>query len=259
MKKIKENYVDINIVKRIARDYKTLDYPITLLSHLEKAYPQVNFDEYSKFDLHRVLNNLLINNYSGENIHKWKLVEKFKSLKRVIAAFEVNVNSSRLDFLAVNGVSTSFEIKSELDNLNKLKKQLNDYQRAFEFNYLVIDKIHLDSALLIIPENIGLWVYEKNKYHQIRPSCLSNKIDSEFQLGLLTKKEMNTYFNYDQSNLVIKNYNKEKINKIFKLILKARYSKKWNFLVDNQSKIFPIDFQFFFKQNIDPSLVYKCV
>jgi hypothetical protein len=124
----KQHYVDIDIVKRIAKDYKTLDYPITLLSHLEKAYPKTNFKEYSKFDLHRVLNNLLMNNYSGENIHKCKLVEKFKSHKRVIAAFEINVNRSRLDFLAINGVSTSFEIKSRLDNLYKLKKQLNDYQ-----------------------------------------------------------------------------------------------------------------------------------
>ncbi len=254
----KQHYVDINIVKRIARDYKTLDYPITLLSHLEKAYPQANFEGYSKLDLHRVLNNLLMNNYFGENIHKYKLVEKFKSHKRVIAAFEINVNSSRLDFLAINGVSTSFEIKSKLDNLYKLKKQLNDYQKAFEFNYLVIDEVHLDNALLIIPENIGLWVYEKKKYRQVRPSHLSDKIDSKFQLGLLTKKEMRTYFNYDKPNLVINNYDKEKINTIFKSILKARYSAKWNFLVNNQSRILPIDFQFFFKQNIDPSYVYKC-
>jgi hypothetical protein len=110
----------------------------------------------------------------------------------------------------------------------------------------------------MIPENIGLWVYEKNKYRQVRQASLSNKIDSNFQLGLLTKKEMRLHFKYDQLNLIIKNFDKDKINTAFKSILKARYATKWNFLVDNQSKIFPIDFQFFFKQNIDPSHVYKC-
>jgi hypothetical protein len=255
---LKQDNLDIDIVKGIAKNYNTLDYPITLLSHLEKAYPKKNFHGHSKFDLHRLINNLLMNNYFGENIHKYKLVEKFKSHKRVTAAFEINVNSSRLDFLAINGVSTSFEIKSRLDNLYKLNKQLNDYQKAFEFNYLVIDKVHLDNALSMIPENIGLWVYEKNKYSEVIKANLSNKIDKKFQLSLLTKKEMKLYFNCDKTKLIIEKYNNDEINKAFKSILKTRYNTKWNFLVNNRSKIFPIDFQFFFKQNIDPSSIYKC-
>ena len=41
-----------------------------------------------------------------------------------------------------------------------------DYMLAFEFNYLVIDEIHIEKAKALLPESFGLWCYKKGKFQK---------------------------------------------------------------------------------------------
>jgi len=52
-------------------------------------------------------------------------------------------------------------------------------------------------------------------------------------------------------------YSNEEINSAFKLMLKKRYFKKWNFLKANLDQILPIDYQYFFYHNIQPAVIYS--
>ena len=50
---------------------------------------------------------------------------------------EFYINSSKADLLIVNGTTTIYEIKTELDTLNRLEKQLLDYIKAFDRVYVI--------------------------------------------------------------------------------------------------------------------------
>jgi hypothetical protein len=254
----KEEIASKRAINRLAKSYNPLDYSVKLTTLLSDVFPSKNFDDYSKFDLHQLLNDTLFHNYNGEEILKYKLFQNYINKKNLIAAFEIKVNNSRVDFLTINGHTTSFEIKSELDNLYKLSKQMADYMLAFEYNYLVIDERHVEKAQDLLPESYGLWSYKKGKYKKLRKAVLNDKINSEVQLGLLTKRELINTFPEKGGILidVLNSYDTHYINRHFKKTLKNRYRSRWEFLIDNQEYIFPIDIQFFFNTNIQPKHIY---
>jgi len=243
-------------VNQLAKKYNPLNYPVQLTNLLKEIYPTNNFKHFSKYELHKEVNNILVQNYKGEEIHKYNLFKKFINKKNLVAAFEIQVNNSRVDFLTVNGHTSSFEIKSKLDTLTKVTKQMNDYLLAFEFNYLVIDESHVNKVMKILPSSYGLWCYTNGKYIKLKKAQQNDKIDSQVQLKLLTKQELESFFPKKEGIEDILNYSPAFINTQFKKALKERYKSRWEFLMNNQNFIFPIDVQFFFNTNIDPTDIY---
>lgn len=254
----KDLHISESAVKSLAKNYNTLDYYVKLLELLQSVHPIQKLEKLSKYQLHQVLNQILFNHYHGEEILKYKLCSLYLNKPKIIGAFEIKVNSSRVDFLTINGSTTSFEIKSELDNLSKLRKQMSDYLLAFEYNYLVIDQRHVEKVVDYIPEAFGLWSYNNGKYEKLKRAKLNEEIDPEIQLGLLTKKELREGFEHTNgtSKNILHLHTPLEINQKFKKILKNRYNNRWQFLNDNQGEILPIDFQFFFNTNIKPSHIY---
>lgn len=250
--------MDEKVINCLAKNYSTLDYYVKLVTDLKGVYPTKQFDNFSKYELHKLLNNILVQHYNGEEILKYKLAELHLKQQGVIGGFEMKVNNSRLDFLAINGVSTSFEIKSELDNLSKVSKQMADYMLAFEYNYLVTDEKHIEKASSLLPRSFGLWCYKKGKYRKLKKASLNKQIDPEIQLKLLTKKELIDAYPELQGRVkkILINYEASSINYLFKQALKARYRDRWKFLKANKEDIFPIDIQFFFNTNILPEKIY---
>jgi hypothetical protein len=244
-------------INSLAKKYSTLDYFAELSDHLKSIYPDNNFDSYSKYELHKLLNELLFNNYRGEEILKYKLSQRFFGKRNMVAAFEIKVKNSRVDFLTINGQTTSYEIKSELDNFSKLSKQMADYMLAFEYNYLVVDELHIEKAREMIGKSFGLWSYKGNKFRIYKKATLNKQLNPEVQLSLLTKQERLRYFS-GQSDIdeILSVNTKDFINQEFKIILKKRYQNRWQFLTAHQKVILPIDVQFFFNNNIKPQHIY---
>jgi hypothetical protein len=245
------------IIRQVAREYSTLSYLSELVDLLAKLCPQETFEGHSKLQLHNKLNEIIINKHTGEPLLKYKLYNEFFN-KNVVAAFEVRVNKSRADFLTVNGVSKSFEIKSELDTLCKLRKQAGDYEKVFDYNHIVTDVRHLASVEKIVPCNFGIWSYDQGKKKVHRKARENNAIEPEMQLRLLTKKELQTKFKIEngERRKILKNHTANDINKKFKQVLKDRYYKRWNFIVEYRNDILPLDLQFFFNTNIQPKYIY---
>lgn len=254
-KDIAINEKAINI---LAKSYNTLDYSTKLAILLKDVFPTENFDHFSKYELHKLLNDTLLQNYNGEEVLKYKLFRSYINKQNLIAAFEVKVNNSRVDFLTINGDTTSFEIKSKLDNLSKLSKQMADYVLAFEYNYLVIDERHIEKANDLLPESYGLWSYKEGKYKKLRKAVLNDKIDPEVQLRILTKRELINNFPKIEGIIkdILNSFDANSINSQFKNILKNRYRSRWDFLVSYKAQILPIDVQFFFNTNIQPNHIY---
>ncbi|WP_434441926.1 sce7726 family protein [Sphingobacterium faecium] len=256
MNQVSELNIDSQIIRTIARSYSTLDYVPKLRNLLNLVYPEKKINKFCKLELHKEINNLLLNSYEGEPILKYKLFKAFVN-KNVVAAYEIKVKNSRVDFLTVDDATTSFEIKSSLDNLTKLAKQSSDYVSAFEFNNIVIHERHLSKCLEIIPRSFGVITVNQNGYEILRKPIFNKKTDPAEQLNLLTKKELLKNFGHVDIIHILNELNNLEINKVFKNTLKERYKSRWNFIVENSANILPIDLQFFFKTNVEPALIYN--
>jgi hypothetical protein len=255
MSAIFENLSKKEILTVIAKNYSTLHYTPQLLDLLVLIHPNRDFSRLTKLGMHKVINTALMNSYAGEYLFKYVLFKQFQA-KNLVAGFEMKVNNSRVDFLTINGSSTSFEIKSSIDNLSKLSKQAGDYLAAFEYNNVVVDEKHLEKCKTKIPDSFGIWVFKNNRYTVRKKASLNTSIDPQIQLSLLTKRELQICFNAVERNLIKENFTAKAINLQFKIALKKRYQNRWNFVVQHSPKILPIDLQFFFNTNISPSSIY---
>lgn len=60
------------------------------------------------------------------------------------------------DFVSLNGYATAYEIKSDGDDFRRLREQLDDYVRVFDYQYLVTTNRHADKAVEILKPGEGL-------------------------------------------------------------------------------------------------------
>jgi hypothetical protein len=249
--------LDSSIVKHIVRSYSTLDYHPKLLDLVAQIDPSADHINLCKLDLHRRINQVIVGHYPGEQVLKYNLFQEFRK-KHLVAAFEMKVGTSRVDFVTINGHSTSFEIKSSLDRLDKLTKQTTDYALAFEYNYVVVDECHLGKIQPMIPDQFGIWTFKNGRKIIRKPATLNTAIDAGAQLKFLTKKELGAFFGINKMPAdILKELSSELINEHFKKALKQRYQTRWSFITRHADIILPIDLQFFFNRNIHPDYIYR--
>ncbi len=217
-----------------------------------------------------IVNQILINSYPNEAVIKAGFINDIliKSNNHV-SIFELSVGTSRADLCKINGESIAFEIKTDLDNIQRLDKQLYDYSTVFERVYLICSESKFEQLLVNIPVECGLYSYRKTssgryKFTKQKVAKYSPNLSARSQLPIFTKKELSYFFgvkgNLDRSemhNIILNKFTKNQINASFKLCLKQKYNSEWGFLTENRTHIQDIDYQWFFKYNINPELVYK--
>ena len=252
---INTNEISQKNAMELARSYNIL-YPLNKLKNiLSSIDSDIDFSDYSKFQIHSLFNYLIQNTYSGEAKVKSLLVDYFLN-EDAIAAFEINTFNGRLDFLRINGDSISYEIKSEVDNLAKLEKQISGYIKLFEYNYVVIAYNHLSKIREILPKEYGILIVNNEKI-EVRRKAKKNKfVAPDHQIKLFTKKELIENFNIYDKDLILQSFTPKEINIKFKGMLKKRYFNRWKFLSENRDDILPLDYQYFYHHNISPSIIY---
>lgn len=100
--------------------------------------------------------------YLFKNIAAQKILLGKHSINTTKMLTEFRVGESKADILMLNGTSHIYEIKSEYDNLDRLEKQVKDYQRFAEYVSIITAQTHIDKLLSITDENIGLIGLTKN-------------------------------------------------------------------------------------------------
>lgn len=257
--------------KVLSNQYNTFLSNETIEREVLKTFGgELPFDKSnSNFATREFVNQFLLSYYPNETSVKSTFINNvlFKTSNHV-SIFELNVGKSRLDLCKVNGNSTAFEIKTDLDTPVRLRQQMNDYFLVFEKVYLICSVRNHDSMLPYIPDECGIYTYYITKtgryvFKKKRNAVVSNSISSAAQLSVLTKKDLNTFFdcpNLDNKEEMIDfitgTKTKQEINKTFKFALKAKYIDKWNFLVENRENILEIDYQWFFRNLLSPEIVY---
>ena len=137
-------------------------------------------------------------NYRNEYFYKNTLLNKLllgvHSVNTTTALTEISIAKSKADFVLINGKSVVYEIKTELDNLERLNTQIDDYYKAFDHVVVVTYEKNLqnvEKVLNDINKPVGLYILRKNgKLSTIRkPQRYMADLDKEVIFKLLRKNE----------------------------------------------------------------------
>lgn len=118
-------------------------------------------------------------NYRTEYIYKNVIANEILLLKHGLKSStiltEFRAIDSKADLVIINGTSSVYEVKSELDSLDKLQKQLNSYSLLFDNIYVVIHPKFLEKVKTIVPPHVGIILLSENlKLNEIK-TAKSNK------------------------------------------------------------------------------------
>ncbi len=220
---------------------------------------------------HKIINDIVMKYYPGEKIIKYQMVRDWGFIDDEITAFEMVTGKSRLDVARVNGKSYAYEIKTELDTLNKLEKQIADYSKVFEYVDVVLHAKHLAKAIGIVPEHCGIIIYDINEgqcnFERVIEPYRSPLISLSSQVKSMNSKEMALalkkvglsnvpYIKAERETELLSIDDGNTINDIFKFIIKERYKEQWLYVNEIMNDILPIDMQVFFHSKADPQWVY---
>ncbi len=118
---------------------------------------------------------------------KW-LLEKYDN--NLVLGNEVAYSPliRRADLVMIhNGFSYAFEIKSDCDNMKRLKDQLPDYLKTFDFIYIVTTKSLLKEIELSAPKNVGI-ILVNGSVKQKRKPILIKRLNKRSLAEFLDRK-----------------------------------------------------------------------
>lgn len=179
-----------------------------LYNFLEKTgYINIINERTSLVDLFDLLYKDLKNNYRSEYVYKNAIADKILLGKHSIYTStlisEFRVEGRKADIVVVNGTSTVYEIKTELDTLNRLDGQLEAYKKVFDKIYIVTDENSVEKVKDSVKKDIGILVLSRRysfKEHRkalsnienVDPACIFRSLRQKEYLNILKK-----YYNYE--------------------------------------------------------------
>lgn len=175
-------------VKCVSRYVKT-DEEITYGDAISKIYHYMNEsyrNEY--FFKNTILNQLLI---------------KKHDLYNTVALTELPIADSKADFIMINGRGIVYEIKTDLDNFNRLESQISDYYKAFKYVNVVVGYKQYEKAKeLLADSKVGIFVMSKSGNLRCKKvaKCNEEKLSYETIFRILRKKEF--------ESILLKHYGK---------------------------------------------------
>lgn len=108
---------------------------------------------------------------------------------------EFCIGKSRADAIMVSDEITGFEIKSDKDSLERLEKQIKNYNRFCDKVYLVVGNKFLEKAETMLPQFWGMYlVYADDegtiRIEMIREAQQNPRIRLKTQMKLLWRNEL---------------------------------------------------------------------
>lgn len=149
----------------------------SVISDLYQELQATHRNEY--FYKNELLNSLLIQN---------------GKISSCSALTELPVADSKTDmiFIDENDVGSVYEIKTELDTLNRLENQIQDYYKAFPYIYVVTSSNHLNQLEQVLEgTNAGIIELTSNNefVHQKEAAYNASSLSHDVLFKILRKKE----------------------------------------------------------------------
>lgn len=243
--------------------FKKLSAETNLSSYIRQLKKHVHFetikDNQKPKTLHGLIDygyNLLAQNYRSEYVYKSTLLNDFiltnYSLDDTIILNEFRINDSIADVVLVNGTNKVFEIKTELDTLERFKSQVIDYYKAFSEVYLVTHFSVYEKYLKLIDKRVGVIIYtENNTLQEIReaekvveyldiPTMMASLRKPEYLALVRTLvgfvPEATPVFLYQECLSILLQFTPKEVQYAYHKILKKRISEAKN--IDINEKVF---------------------
>ena len=153
------------------------------------------------------------------------LCDYFENIHGKIRFFdELTMGKSRADIVMVTDMGLiGLEIKSDYDSYERLSRQVRDYDRFFDFNYVVIGTSHAAHIREHVPDHWGIITAEEDgeklDFYEMRAPSTNKKVKLANQLSLLWKRELsqlqadNGLYKYsDKSKMYRKKYLMESVD-----------------------------------------------
>ncbi len=116
----------------------------------------------------------------------------------IIPEFTICSGDARADIATVNGELCGYEIKSDADSLDRLPRQIAEYNKVFDRVTIVVGEKLLYGALDLIPDWWGIILfratYNDVQLFELRSSLKNPSQDYISVVNLLTKKEIIDFY-----------------------------------------------------------------
>lgn len=132
------------------------------------------------------------NEYFFKNTILNQLLIKKHDLYNTIALTELPIADSKADFIMINGRGIVYEIKTDLDNFNRLENQIADYYKAFKYVNVVVGHKQYEKLKEVLADTkVGIFVMEENGNLRCKKvaKCNDEELSYETMFRILRKKE----------------------------------------------------------------------
>lgn len=175
-KMISENSVPDSFLKCVTRYVK--NDKLTYGNAISEIYSYMNQDYRNEyFYKNTIFNELLINKHD---------------LYKTAALTELPIANSKADFIMINGKGVVYEIKTDLDNLLRLKSQIEDYYKVFSYVNVVVGKKQAAKVKEFLNQtDVGIYeLTEKGKMIcRKKATCRREYLSYDAMFHLLRKTE----------------------------------------------------------------------
>lgn len=161
----------------------------SLVTKVAKCYQSSFSDSFTVGSVFDFSYSLLRKEYRNEYFYKNSIAKKIligrHSARKATMFTEFRVGANKADCVIVNGISTCYEIKTEYDNLSRLRPQVDSYLKIFDKVNIVISDRYLNSVMQAVPENVGIVLLDKKgSFQEARAAQL---IESEIDVRVLMR------------------------------------------------------------------------
>ncbi|WP_313185091.1 sce7726 family protein [Lacrimispora sp.] len=105
--------------------------------------------------------------YRTEYLYKNTILNKLLFAKhdyrKTVALTELPIDKSKADFVMINGKGVIYEIKTELDNLDRIETQIQDYYKAFTEVIVVTYEENVEKVMATVPKSVGIMLLTKRQ------------------------------------------------------------------------------------------------
>lgn len=177
---VEKAHVPDSFLKCIARYIKE-DNKLTYGKAISQIYEYMDSDYRNEY-------------YYKNTIFNQLLIQKH-DLYNTAALTELPVSNSKADFVMINGKGMVYEIKTDLDNFQRLQSQINDYYKVFSYVNVVVSKRQVEKVREVLKDtkvgifeltNSGKLVRRKKAF------CNREELSYEAMFQILRKKEFET-------------------------------------------------------------------
>ncbi len=143
-------------------------------------------------EIYKYMSKNYRNEYFYQNTLFNKLLLGKHSLNTTTALTQIPIGKSKADFIMINGKAVVYEIKTELDTFDRLKTQLNDYFKAFNYVCVVTSENNYKKIYNILENtSVGICILSDKNTLQFKkkPIEYNDNLSYEILFKVLHKKE----------------------------------------------------------------------